>query len=105
MDHQTAEALRALPNDIAPSGSSSATACRAVKSFTASRRLALSTPEGEAVFWQPQPFSLAQNISAVERALDIVVQQPLHSYYTTQFAGDMSGRFAGETLTLLQTSE
>ncbi len=59
--------------------------------------------QGEAVFWQPQPFSLAQNISAVERALDIVVQQPLHSYYTTQFAGDMSGRFAGETLTLLQT--
>ncbi len=96
MDHQTAERYALLPNDIAPSGSSSATACRAVKSFTASRRLALSTP-GEAVFWQPQPFSLAQNISAVERALDIVVQQPLHSYYTTQFAGDMSGRFAGET--------
>ena len=32
-----------------------------------------------------------------------MVQQPLHAYYTTQFAGDMSGRFAGETLTLLQT--
>ncbi|MDP1244388.1 SecY-interacting protein Syd, partial [Klebsiella pneumoniae] len=48
-------------------------------------------------------FSRAHNISAVERALYIVVQEPLHSYYTTQFAGVMSGRFAGDTLTLLQT--
>jgi SecY interacting protein Syd len=32
-----------------------------------------------------------------------VVQQPLHAYYTTQFAGDMQARFADETMTLLQT--
>ncbi|VTN11315.1 SecY interacting protein Syd [Raoultella terrigena] len=31
-----------------------------------------------------------------------MVQQPAHSYYTTQFAGDMQARFAGETMTLLQ---
>jgi SecY interacting protein Syd len=49
------------------------------------------------------PFHLAANISAVERALDIVVQPPAHSYYTTQFAGDMQARLAGETMTLLQT--
>ncbi|VEB01842.1 Syd protein [Klebsiella pneumoniae] len=92
-----------LPNDIAPSGSSSATACRASEELYGVPSPCVVDTQGEAVFWQPQPFSLAQNISAVERALDIVVQQPLHSYYTTQFAGDMSGRFAGETLTLLQT--
>lgn len=63
--------------------------------------------DDDGVFWQPQPFSLAQNIDAVERALEIVVQQPLHAYYTTQFAGDMQARFADETadetMTLLQT--
>jgi len=32
-----------------------------------------------------------------------VIQQPIHSYYTTQFAGDMAARFAGETMLLLQT--
>ncbi|EHM48991.1 SecY-interacting protein [Yokenella regensburgei] len=57
----------------------------------------------DAVYWQPQPFDLEQNLNAVERAMDIVVQQPLHSYYTTQYAGDMHARFAGESLTLLQT--
>lgn len=55
------------------------------------------------VIWQPQPFTLEQNVNAVERAMDIVVQPAVHAFYTTQFAGDMRARFASETLTLLQT--
>ena len=35
--------------------------------------------------------------------MDIVVQPPVHAFYTTQFAGDMCARFDNETLTLLQT--
>ncbi|UMX81058.1 SecY-interacting protein Syd [Klebsiella pneumoniae] len=66
--------------------------------LTKSCRLALSTPRARP-FRQPQPFSLAQNISAVGTRLDIVVQQPLHSYYTTQFAGDkQTGRFCRRNL-------
>lgn len=57
----------------------------------------------EKVLWQPQPFTLEQNVNAVERAMDIVVQPAVHAFYTTQFAGDMRARFASETLTLLQT--
>ena len=97
MDHQTAEALRAFTQ-------------RYCAAWQQQRN---SLPRSEELYGVPSPcvvdtqgeavFSLAQNISAVERALDIVVQQPLHSYYTTQFAGDMTGRFADETLTLLQT--
>ncbi|ASV56671.1 Syd protein [Lelliottia jeotgali] len=55
------------------------------------------------VIWQPQPFTLEQNVNAVERAMDIVVQPAVHAFYTTQFAGDMRARFGSETLTLLQT--
>ncbi len=55
------------------------------------------------VTWQPQPFIPTQNVNAIERALDIVVQPALHSFYTTQFAGDMYARFNNEMLTLLQT--
>lgn len=58
--------------------------------------------EDEAVFWQPQPFSLTPTLEAVERALDIVVQQPLQTYYTSQFAGDMTATFGERKLTLLQ---
>jgi hypothetical protein len=35
-----------------------------------------------------------QNVNAVERAMDIVVQPAVHAFYTTQFAGDMPARFA-----------
>ena len=55
------------------------------------------------VIWQPKPFTGEQNVNAVERAMDIVVQPAVHAFYTTQFAGDMPARFAGITLTLLQT--
>ena len=55
------------------------------------------------VIWQPQPFDAEENVNAVERALDIVIQPAVHSFYSTQFAGDMLARFENETLTLLQT--
>ena len=55
------------------------------------------------VIWQPKPNNGEQNVNAVERAMDIVVQPAVHGFYATQFAGDMPGRFADMTLTLLQT--
>ena len=61
------------------------------------------TTMDDKILWQPQPFSCEQNVNAVERAMDIVVQPAVHAFYTTQFAGDMRARFANETLTLLQT--
>ncbi|MCT9845716.1 SecY-interacting protein [Leclercia adecarboxylata ATCC 23216 = NBRC 102595] len=61
------------------------------------------TSSGDVVTWQPQPFTAEQNVNAVERAMDIVVQPAVHAFYTTQFAGDMCARFDNEMLTLLQT--
>lgn len=61
------------------------------------------TTSGETVTWQPQPFTAEQNVKAIERAMDIVVQPAVHAFYTTQFAGDMCARFDNEMLTLLQT--
>ncbi len=103
MDHQTAEALRAFTQRYCAAWQQQRNSLPRSEELYGVPSPCVVDTQGEAVFWQPQPFSLAQNISAVERALDIVVQQPLHSYYTTQFAGDMTGRFADETLTLLQT--
>ncbi|HIE5387691.1 TPA: SecY-interacting protein [Enterobacter cancerogenus] len=57
----------------------------------------------DSVIWQPKPFTHEQNVNAVERAMDLVVQPAVHAFYTTQFAGDMPARFAGLALTLLQT--
>ncbi|WP_449508291.1 SecY-interacting protein [Enterobacter ludwigii] len=62
----------------------------------------ISSPE-DYVIWQPQSPTGEQNVNAVERAMDIVVKPAVHAFYTTQFAGDMPARFAGITLTLLQT--
>ncbi|HCB0610352.1 SecY-interacting protein [Klebsiella pneumoniae] len=95
MDHQTAEALRAFTQRYCAVWQQQRHSLPRSEELYGVPSPCVVDTQGEAVFWQPQPFSLAQNISAVERALDIVVQQPLHSYYTTQFAG--------ETLTLLQT--
>lgn len=103
MDHQTAEALRAFTQRYCAARQQQRNSLPRSEELYGVPSPCVVDTRGEAVFWQPQPFSLAQNISAVERATDIVVQQPLHSYYTTQFAGDMTGRFADETLTLLQT--
>lgn len=57
----------------------------------------------DSVIWQPQPFEPAADLSAVERAMGIVVRADLHLFYTTQYAGDMPATFAGVSLTLLQT--
>lgn len=59
--------------------------------------------DSEAVIWRPRPFEGEQNINAVEQAVDIVIQLSVHTFYTTQFAGDMRARFCAETLTLVQT--
>ncbi|ORM73415.1 SecY-interacting protein [Pantoea wallisii] len=56
----------------------------------------------ERVLWQPQPFTLPATLEAVERALDIQLQPEITAFYTTQFAGDMMARFAGQSVTLLQ---
>ncbi|WP_034946754.1 SecY-interacting protein [Erwinia oleae] len=55
------------------------------------------------IYWLPQPFTLAKNLDAVERALDIRLQPSVVAWYTTQFAGDMHAELAGERVTLLQT--
>jgi len=54
------------------------------------------------VWWQPQPFTLAKNLDAVERALDLRLQPSIAGFYTTQFSGDMKGTFAGRRVSLVQ---
>ena len=103
MDQQTAEALQAFTQRYCEAWQQQRSSLPRSEELYGIPSPCISATDDDGVFWQPQPFSLEQNINAVERALEIVVQQPLHAYYTTQFAGDMSGRFAGETLTLLQT--
>lgn len=61
------------------------------------------TTTGDDVRWQPQPFTLEANLSAVERAMEISLQPAAHQFYTTQFAGDMPALSGSLTLTLLQT--
>ncbi|WP_348260426.1 SecY-interacting protein Syd, partial [Salmonella enterica] len=60
----------------------------------------ISSPR-DGVYWQPQPFEGEENLNAVERAFDIMVQPRLQVFYTTHFAGDMPAQFADEKLTLL----
>lgn len=57
---------------------------------------------GEEVWWLPQPFTLAKNLDAVERALDLRLQPVVVAFYTSQFAGDMPALFADGPCTLLQ---
>lgn len=58
--------------------------------------------QADEVWWQPQPFTLPATLEAVERALDIQLQEEVAAFYTTQFAGDMAASFAQRTLSLLQ---
>lgn len=102
MDNQTAEALQAFTQRYCDAWQQQSASLPRSEELYGIPSPCISATDVDAVFWQPQPFSLPANISAVERAFDIVVQQPAHSYYTTQFAGDMQARFAGETMTLLQ---
>lgn len=77
-------------------------------SLPASRELAgiaspcISQTVGETVYWQPRPFTLTADLSAVERALDISIRPEAHAFYTTQFAGDMPGCWEGLNFTFLQ---
>ncbi|MCI1031594.1 SecY interacting protein Syd [Raoultella sp. BIGb0149] len=102
MDNQTAEALQAFTQRYCDAWQQQRASLPRSEELYGIPSPCISATDGDAVFWQPQPFSLPANISAVERAFDIVVQPPAHSFYTTQFAGDMQARFAGETMTLLQ---
>ncbi|MFH2500505.1 SecY-interacting protein [Klebsiella indica] len=103
MEQQTAEALQAFTQRYCEAWQQRYSTLPRSEELYGIPSPCISSTEGNGVFWQPQPFSLAQNINAVERALEIVVQQALHSYYTTQFAGDMQACFADETMTLLQS--
>ncbi|MCT2386220.1 SecY-interacting protein [Erwinia pyrifoliae] len=58
--------------------------------------------EEEEVWWLPQPFMLEPNLDAVERALDIRLQPAVTAFYTSQFAGDMTGTLHGQQMSLLQ---
>lgn len=54
------------------------------------------------VWWQPRPFTLPATLEAVERALDIQLQEAITAFYTTQFAGDMTACADGRRVSLLQ---
>lgn len=56
----------------------------------------------DSVCWQPQPFIPQADLSAVERALEITLHPDIHTFYTTQFAGDMPAQSGVIKLTLLQ---
>ncbi|WP_312060689.1 SecY-interacting protein Syd, partial [Pantoea septica] len=58
--------------------------------------------QADEVWWQPQPFTLPATLEAVERALEITLQEDIAAFYTTQFAGDMTARCAHLELSLLQ---
>ncbi len=55
------------------------------------------------VFWQAQPFVPHADLRGVEKALDIVIRQDIHDFYTTQFAGDMTVTLGERCFTLVQT--
>ncbi|WP_047679417.1 MULTISPECIES: SecY-interacting protein [Xenorhabdus] len=54
------------------------------------------------VHWFPKPFSVREKLSKVENALEIRLQDSIHDYYVTQFAGDMTVNFEGQFLNLIQ---
>ncbi|KQN48442.1 MULTISPECIES: SecY-interacting protein [Rahnella] len=54
------------------------------------------------VFWLTQIFSPDDTLQNVERAMELQLRHEAHVFYTTQFAGDMTAQWQGNTLTLLQ---
>lgn len=102
MDTQTEEALRAFTQHYCDAWQQQyGTAPRSEELYGVPSPCIQSTAE-DAVLWQPKPYSGEPSLHAVETALDIVIQQPLHTFYTTQFAGDMSATFGERSLSLLQ---
>ncbi len=102
MDQQTAEALKAFTQRYCDAWQHRhGTAPRSEELYGVASPCVTATDD-DAVFWQPQPFTLEPTLQAVERAMDIVVQHPLQTYYTSQFAGDMPATFGERELTLLQ---
>ncbi len=58
--------------------------------------------DGDQVFWQPCPPPESLTLAGVERALELQLQPAAEAFYCTQLAGDMSARFHGRPLELLQ---
>ncbi|NDL65543.1 SecY-interacting protein [Acerihabitans arboris] len=54
------------------------------------------------VFWQPRQPVEALTLAGVERAMDLQLQPAAWAFYCSQLAGDMSARFQGQSLELLQ---
>lgn len=54
------------------------------------------------VLWLPQPFTPATTLARVETALELRLQPDIHTFYTQQYAGDMTAQFGEQHLTLLQ---
>lgn len=56
----------------------------------------------DSVRWLPQPFEPQATLEKVEKALELQLQPDIHTFYTQQYAGDMSAQFGEHSLTLLQ---
>ncbi|WP_431225239.1 SecY-interacting protein [Serratia sp. L9] len=56
----------------------------------------------DSVRWLPQPFEPQATLEKVEKALELQLQPDIHTFYTQQYAGDMSAQFGEHALTLLQ---
>ncbi|CCW31587.1 Protein syd [Xenorhabdus nematophila F1] len=56
----------------------------------------------ELVYWVSRPFSIQGKLNKVETALGLRLQDSIHDYYVTQFAGDMAASFEGQNLSLIQ---
>lgn len=55
------------------------------------------------VYWEPQAFPIKDaTLDKVATALDINLQSDIHTFYTTQLAGDMKATFRDITLNLVQ---
>jgi SecY interacting protein Syd len=54
----------------------------------------------DTVLWLPQTFTPAASLEKVEQALELRLQPDIHTFYTQQYAGDMSAQFGEHSLTL-----